>query len=87
MVPERTAPAQTEKAASTLEALAEPEPMAPEQTEKAAATLEALASGLVDLSEPDLERLQATRRQAASARLCHPTWPRGDDGDKFRATS
>jgi hypothetical protein len=31
-------------------------------TEKAAATLEALASALMDLSEPDLERLQAAKR-------------------------
>jgi hypothetical protein len=31
-------------------------------TEKAAAALEVLASALVDLSEPDLERLQAAKR-------------------------
>jgi hypothetical protein len=37
-------------------------PTEPGETEKAASTLEALASALVDLSEPDLERLQAARR-------------------------
>ena len=37
-------------------------PTAPRETEKAASTLEALASALVDLSEPDLERLQAATR-------------------------
>jgi hypothetical protein len=37
-------------------------PTAPGETEKAASTLEALASALVDLSEPDLERLQAATR-------------------------
>ena len=31
-------------------------------TEQAAAILEALASALVDLSEPDLERLRAAKR-------------------------
>jgi hypothetical protein len=39
------------------------EPRAPpEEMEKAAATLEALASALVDLPEPDLERLRAAKR-------------------------
>jgi len=37
-------------------------PTAPGETEKAASTLEALASALVDLSEADLERLQAATR-------------------------
>jgi hypothetical protein len=37
-------------------------PTAPGETEKAASTLEALASALVDLSEADLERLQAAKR-------------------------
>jgi len=37
-------------------------PTAPAETEKAASTLEALASALVDLSEADLERLQAAKR-------------------------
>jgi hypothetical protein len=32
------------------------------ETGKAAATLEVLASALVDLSEPDLERLKAAKR-------------------------
>jgi hypothetical protein len=71
----------------SVQALTVPEPTAPGQTEKAASTLEALASGLVDLSEPDLERFQATTRGAAPARLCRPAWPRGDDGDKLQATS
>ena len=35
---------------------------APGETEKTASTLEALASALVDLSEADLERLQAAKR-------------------------
>jgi len=34
----------------------------PRETEKVAATLEALASALVDLSEPDLERLRVAKR-------------------------
>ena len=37
-------------------------PKEPGETEKAASTLEALASALVDLSEADLERLQAAKR-------------------------
>ncbi|MGB5184554.1 MAG: hypothetical protein WBO12_20525 [Xanthobacteraceae bacterium] len=37
-------------------------PTALEATEKVAPTLEALASALVDLSEADLERLQAAKR-------------------------
>jgi len=37
-------------------------PTAPGETERAASTLEALASALVDLSEADLERLQAAKR-------------------------
>ena len=37
-------------------------PMAPGKTEKMAPSLEELASALVDLSEPDLERLQAATR-------------------------
>jgi outer membrane murein-binding lipoprotein Lpp len=37
-------------------------PTARGETEKAASTLEALASALVDLSEVDLERLQAAKR-------------------------
>jgi hypothetical protein len=37
-------------------------PTEPGETEKAASTLEALASALVDLSEADLERLQAAKR-------------------------
>jgi hypothetical protein len=37
-------------------------PTAPRETEKAASTLEALASALVELSEADLERLQAAKR-------------------------
>jgi hypothetical protein len=74
-------------ARASVQVSMEPEPMAPGQTEKAASTLEALESGLVDLSVADLARLPATMRQAAPARLCRLTWPRGDDGDKFRATS
>jgi hypothetical protein len=35
---------------------------APGETEKTTSTLEALASALVDLSEADLERLQAAKR-------------------------
>jgi hypothetical protein len=64
------------------------EPRAPpEEMEKAAATLEALASALVDLPEPDLERLQAAKRQVAPGRLWRPAWPRGDGTDKLPATS
>jgi hypothetical protein len=57
------------------------------ETEKAAAILEALASALVDLSEPDLERLRAAKRSVAPARLWRPAWPRGDGTDKVRPTS
>ena len=37
-------------------------PGEPGETEKAVSSLEALASALVDLSEADLERLQAAKR-------------------------
>ena len=37
-------------------------PAEPGEPEKAASSLEALASALVDLSEADLERLQAAKR-------------------------
>jgi hypothetical protein len=47
---------------ASVQVLTVPGPTALWETEKAAATLEALASGLVDLSEPDLERLQAAKR-------------------------
>jgi len=57
MEPGPTAPGETEKAASTLEG-----PTAPGEQEKAASTLAVLASALVDLSEPDLERLRAVKR-------------------------
>ena len=57
MVPGPTAPEETERAASTLEG-----PTALGEKEKAAPSLEALGSALVDLSEPDLERLQAAKR-------------------------
>jgi aspartyl/asparaginyl beta-hydroxylase (cupin superfamily) len=62
-------------------------PMASGETEKAVSTLEALASALVDWSEADLERLQATNRQVAPAGLRRPAWPRVDGSDKIRATS
>jgi hypothetical protein len=47
----------------SVQALTVPEPTALRETEKAPATLEALASALADLSEPDLERLRAAKRQ------------------------
>jgi len=47
---------------ASLQVLTVSGPTAPGETEKAASTLEALASALVDLSEPDLERLQAATR-------------------------
>jgi hypothetical protein len=62
-------------------------PTAPGETERAASTLEALASALVDLSQADLARLQATKREVAPAGLCRPAWPRADGSDKLRATS
>jgi hypothetical protein len=37
-------------------------PTEPGETKKAASTLEAFGSALVDLSEADLERLQAAKR-------------------------
>jgi hypothetical protein len=46
----------------SVQVLTVPEPTALWELEKASATLEALASALVDLSEPDLERLQAAKR-------------------------
>jgi hypothetical protein len=47
---------------ASVQASMVPGPTAPGETEKAASTLEALASALVDLSEADLERLQAAKR-------------------------
>jgi hypothetical protein len=47
---------------ASVQASMVPGPTAPGGTEKAASTLEALASALVDLSEADLERLQAAKR-------------------------
>jgi hypothetical protein len=46
---------------ASVQVLTVPGPKALWETEKAAATLEALASAPVDLSEPDLERLQAAK--------------------------
>jgi hypothetical protein len=56
-----TVPVETEKAASVQASMVSGL-TAPGETEKAASTLEALASALVDLSEADLERLQAAKR-------------------------
>ena len=81
-----TAPEGTEKAASVRASMAS-EPTAPGETEKAVSTLGALASALVDLSEADLERLQAGKRQVAPAGLCRPAWPRDDGSDKPPVTS
>jgi hypothetical protein len=47
---------------ASVQASMAPGRTAPGETEKAASTLEALASALVDLSEADLERLQAAKR-------------------------
>jgi len=47
---------------ASVQASMVPGPTAPGETEKAASTLEALASAPVDLSEADLERLQAAKR-------------------------
>ena len=86
MVSGPTAPEGTEKAMSVRASMGS-EPLAPGETEQAVSTLEALVSALVDLSEADLERLQAARRQVAPAGLWRPAWPRGDGSDKLRATS
>jgi hypothetical protein len=70
-----------------LRALMVSGPMASGETETAWETLEAVASALVDLSEPELERLPAAKRSVAPARLWRPAWPRGDGSDKLQATS
>jgi hypothetical protein len=62
-------------------------PMGSGQTEQAASTLGALASASVDLTEADLGRLQAAKRQVAPAGLSRPAWPRADGSDKLQATS
>ncbi|MGA8699478.1 MAG: hypothetical protein WB689_37765 [Xanthobacteraceae bacterium] len=72
---------------ASVQASMVPEPMAQREMEKAAPVLEALASALVDLSQADLARLQATKREVAPPWLCRPARPRGDGSDKLRATS
>jgi hypothetical protein len=57
------------------------------ETVKAALALGALASALADLSQADLERLQAAKRELAPAGPCSPAEPRSDGSDKPQATS
>jgi hypothetical protein len=66
---------------TSVQALMVPGPTALWETGKAGTPLEALVSALVDLSEPDLERLQAAKRSVAPARPWRPAWPRGDGSD------
>jgi hypothetical protein len=47
---------------ASVQASMVPGPTAPGETEKTASALGELASALVDLSEADLERLQAAKR-------------------------
>jgi hypothetical protein len=57
------------------------------ETVKAALALGALASALGDLSQADLERLQAAKREQAPVGPCRPAGPRSDGSDKPQATS